>query len=214
MRGLRPIFGLIQSGFLALILVVTTAVTAPAQTPPVAVAVGSPSAGWPLVVEFGPLLEDAGLRSALDSALPLRFHLRAELWRKQTLDRLVESQDLDVALLRDPLGDGFTIESEFGDRKVATLEAAQAVLAELLTPQLRTRTTGRHYYIVVLEVETLSLSDLDELRRWLRGDVGPAFGGQGSPARAIERGLRRLLVRVIGLPTRRVEVRTGTFTTG
>jgi hypothetical protein len=77
---------------------------------------------------------------------------------------------------------------------------------------VRPSRTGRYYYLAKLEVETLSLSDLEELRRWLRGEVGPAVAGSGSPESAVESGVRRVLVRMIGLPTRRMEARSGTFT--
>lgn len=200
------------AGILVALAVVLATSTEAQQQPALRLSVGPPADGWPLVVEVGNLLDDAGLRDALDSALPLRFHMRAELWRKRTLDRLVEAREISVALLRDPLGVGYTIETAGGVRAVETIGEAQAALAGMLQPRMVPRENGRHYYIVTLEVETLSLSDLDELRRWLRGDVAPALGGQSNPTRAVERGVRRLLVRVIGLPTRRFEARTGTFT--
>ena len=182
-----------------------------AQSPAVTLGVGPAEDGWPLHVQIGAVLDDAGLRGALDSALPLRFYLRAELWRKSLLDRLVSAHEISVAILRDPLTQGYSVGNGTAEYRVESLHEAQFHLAEFLKPNLRPRQSGRHYYIVTLEVETLSLSDLDELRRWLRGDLAPAIGGQSSPGRAVERGLRRLFVRVIGLPTRRFEARTGTF---
>ena len=52
----------------------------------------------------------------------------------------------------------------------------------------------------------------EELRRWLRGEVAPAIGGEGSPERVVGAGMRRLLVRVLGLPTRSYEARSEIFT--
>jgi hypothetical protein len=198
---------------LLIVLVAALALAEPvsSQSPALTLSVGPAEQGWPLRVKVGDLLNDSGLRDALESALPLRFHMRAELWRKRTLDRLVDAEEISVALLQDPIGDGYSLETGAGVRLVKTLGEAQTALGEILNPTLSPRVNGRHYYIVTLEVETLSLSDLEELRRWLRGDVAPAFGGQSSPTQAVERGLRRLLVRVIGLPTRRFEARTGTF---
>jgi len=202
-----------RAGFIAVIFLVLAALTgapARAQAPVLTLGVGPAAEGWPLVVRVGDVLDD-GLRDALQSALPVRFHLRAELWRKQTLDRLVVAEEISVAIVQDPLGEGFSVETASDVRTVATLTEAQAVLAGLLQPRMVPRQNGRHYYIVALEVETLSLSDLDELRRWLRGEMAPALGGDSNPARALGRGVRRLLVRVIGLPPRRFEARTGTF---
>jgi hypothetical protein len=61
-------------------------------------------------------------------------------------------------------------------------------------------------------VETLSLDELDELRRWLRGEARPAEAGR--PPRGVERGVRRIFVRLLGLPSRRYEARTAIFRVG
>jgi hypothetical protein len=181
---------------------------------PLSLSVGPPAAGWPAQVRVGALLDDPGLRGALDSALPLRFHLRVELWRRGTLDQLVAAQEVSLAVLHDPVAGNYSVESPGVTHTVATLRDAQATLAQLLQVQMRPRQRGRHYYLATLVVETLSLSDIDELRRWLRGEVAPAIEGRTTGGRAVERGLRRLFVRLIGLPTRRYEARTETFDTG
>jgi hypothetical protein len=197
-----------------MVLLALSAAVAPAQTPAFTVRPGTSEQGWAAQVQIGPILDDAALRDALESALPLRFHLRIELWRNGFLDRLIGSDERSVAILQDPLTGEYAVESASSGVLVSTLAEAQAALRDLLRSTLRPQRSGRHYYLAVLEVETLSLSDLDELRRWLRGDVGAALEGRAPPARAVERGLRRLLVRVIGLPTRRFEASSGTFTAG
>lgn len=162
-------------------------------------------------VHTGPLLEDRGLRGALESGLPLRFHLRVELWRKGFFDRLSGVGEIDLALVHDPLDGGYLVEDGRRERRFPDLAAAVASLQAALAPTMRPSRGGRYYYLGTLEVETLSLSDLDELRRWLRGEVQPAVEGLSSPARAVERGLGRLFVRVIGLPSRKYEDRSSTF---
>jgi hypothetical protein len=62
-----------------------------------------------------------------------------------------------------------------------------------------------------MEVETLSLSDLEELRHWLQGDLGPAMDRNNELGSALGRGLRRILVRALGLPMQRFEARTQVF---
>jgi hypothetical protein len=185
-----------------------------AQEEPLTVRVGEADLGWPALIETGPLLEDEALRGALDSALPLRFHLRVELWRRGLVDRLSSADEVAIAILQDPLTGGFTIEAPGMQRRLPTLAAAHEVLERQLSTTLRPDRSGRYYYLAALEVETLSLSDLEELRRWLRGEVAPALGGQSPPTRALERGLRRLMIRVIGLPTRRYEARSSNFEAG
>lgn len=196
---------------LHLLLLVLIVAGLEAQAPPLSIRVGSPGEGWPAIVEVGPLLDDSALRSALESALPLRFHLRVELWRKGTFDRLDQLDERSAALMQDPVSGSYTIESPGRSHRVHTLPAAADALAMLLNTELRPNRGGRYYYLATLEVETLSLSDLDELRRWLRGEVAPAVEGRRPPLRALERGLQRLMVRVIGLPTRRFEARSADF---
>lgn len=163
------------------------------------------------VVEAAGVLRDPALRQALNSGLPLRFRLRVELWANRFFDRLVAEQEVALALTQDPLDSAYLLTLPSGERRYATVAQAEAAIGQALAADIRPTRAGRYYYLAVLEVETLSLSDLEELRRWLRGEVGPAVGGEGSPEGAIESGLRRLLVRVIGLPARRMEARTGTF---
>lgn len=197
-----------------LLLLLALAVTRPAaaQRRPLTVSVGGAQAQWRAVVRTEGLLRDRGLREALDNGLPLRFHLRAELWRKASpFDQLVGAHEVQRAMLRSPLEEGYTIEDGRTERRFRTLSAADAALQAAFAPPLRPGGEGRYYYIVRLEVETLSLSDLDELRRWLRGEAQPAVTGQQPVGRAVERGLRRVFVRLLGLPTRRYEARTRIF---
>jgi hypothetical protein len=69
----------------------------------------------------------------------------------------------------------------------------------------------RGYYNLLLDVETLSLSDLDEVQRWLRGELKPAVSGKKNPGTALGRGVRTLVVRLLGGEKRHYEARTGKF---
>jgi hypothetical protein len=60
-------------------------------------------------------------------------------------------------------------------------------------------------------VETLSMSDLDELERWLHGELGPAVAGQRSVPGAVGQGAKRLMLRWLDLPHRRVDARSERF---
>lgn len=179
---------------------------------PLSVAVAGAASGWRPVLRMQGVLRDPALAEALNSNLPLRFRFRVELWRKGTFDRLESSQEGGVALVRDPLGEGYVVENGRTERRVGTLDQAEAALPAAWTPTLRPRGDGRYYYLVTLDIETLSLSDLEELRRWLRGEARPAVEGRAPVSRAVGRGLRRAMVRLLGLPTRHYEVRTPFFT--
>ncbi len=166
----------------------------------------------PRVVMQG-VLRDQALESAVRSGLPLRLQFRLELWRDQLFDHLVGDVTWSAVLAYEPLGRRFVAGQE-GDDSLASypsFEAARGSLETVYRPRLVPDRGGRYYYIALLEVETLSLSDLDELERWLRGDLGPAVQGEGSVPGAVGTGLKRLLIRVLDLPARRYEARSGRF---
>lgn len=96
-------------------------------------------------------------------------------------------------------------------RQFPSLIALRTSLPRALDPGIGPDEEGRYYYLSRLSVETLSLSDLEELRRWLRGDLAPAISGDGDVGGAAERGLRRTIIRLLGMPTRQFDARTSTF---
>lgn len=174
--------------------------------------VGDAGTGWRPVVRVRGLLSDPGLRDALASGLPLRVHVRVELWEKGWVDQLAGSQEVLVAVAQDPLDRSFVVETSRGEQHYRSLADAEAAVYSVLVFSLHPAATrGRFYYLGSLEVRSLSLSDLDELRRWLRGEARPAAEGRAPVERALARGFSRLFVRLVGLPTRRYEARTATF---
>lgn len=181
---------------------------------PLGIGVGGPAQRWRPVVLVDGLLDDRALRESLDNGLPLRFRLRVELWRKDVLDRLVGEHEAQRALLRDPLEADFVLEDGRTAQRYASLAATERALQAAFAANLQPPTQGRYYYLVTLEVETLSQGDLDELRRWLRGEARPAVTGEQPVERAVERGLRRFFVRLLGLPTRKYQARSQFFQVG
>ena len=199
---------------LALALVVLTLAASPvrAQDGPVTLSVAGASGGWRPVVRMQGVLRDRALVDALRSNLPLRFHFRVELWRRGGgVDRLVTARENGRAMLRAPLDEGYTLDDGRTQRAFATLAECEAALERAFQPPIRPPGPGRYYYIAVMNVETLSMSDLEELRRWLRGEATPAVTGSKPVGQAVETGLRRFFVRLLGIPTRRYDVRTDVF---
>ena len=181
------------------------------QNPRFRVTVESGSGGWHPVVHVSGLLDDPALEEALSSGLPLRIRIRTELWSKALIDRLVGAQELALAIVQDPLDGSFILSNGREEQRVEELGQAAELLSDIPAQGLQPRGSGEFYYLATLRAETLSLSDLEELQRWLRGEARPAIRGERSIGRALGRGLRRLFVRTIGLPTRRYEARSATF---
>ncbi len=166
-------------------------------------------------MRIGSLLDDEGLVRALHSGLPLRLHVKVELWKDGFFDSQRGKAEWRASVLFDPLGRRYRISigGESATEIAAdTLPEAARAIQDGFDLALRPFEAGRYYYLGQVEVETLSLSDLDELQRWLHGDLATAAAGEEQVGTAVGRGLHRVLVRMLGIPTRRYRVRTEPFT--
>ncbi len=163
---------------------------------------------------LGPVLESPGLRNSLERGLPVRILVVTELWRDRFIDAQEGRHEWRASVRLDPLERTYVVETAGGATLSATsLAEAAHILSDRLHIPLQPDRPGRYYYLARLEVETLSLSDLGELRRWMRGEMGPAMEGEegGGVGSALGRGLQRLLVRVLGLPAERYQARSRSF---
>jgi hypothetical protein len=168
------------------------------------------------VVRSENLLGDGRWLSTLRSGLPVRLHYRVEVWRSRNgwLDQLTRQVYWDVVVRHEPLLDQYTLLTIFGsrvqERRYATLDALTAALAFAYQINVSPTEAGSYYYTTTLEVSTLSDSDLDELERFLEGDLEGARGREGI-GDALGRGATRFLLRLAGLPSLRLEARTRRF---
>lgn len=164
------------------------------------------------------LLADAAMRDLLANGFPARLHYRLERWTSgRWFDDLKAAFEWDVILKYDVLGKKYQVVRVVNNRpellgEYSTADAADdAVEAPYRAGISLPKKGQRGYYNLLLDVETLSLSDLDEVNRWLRGELKPAVKGEKNPGTAIGRGLRTVVVRLLGGEKRHYEARTGTF---
>lgn len=164
------------------------------------------------------VLDDGRLRDLLRNGFPTRLHFRVELWSTGgLLNDLEGSAEWDVVIRLDALDNSYHVARIMNDRvtllgSYGDIAQAQAAVERPFSPRIAIRRRGRRYYYSGrVAIETLSLSDLDEVDRWLRGELGPAVRGDRNPGTALGRGLSRLLIRVIGGERRQLEARTATF---
>jgi len=187
--------------------------------PRLAVTLAGDSAGpRPPVVRAELLLQDGVFDGALRNGFSVRFHFRLELWRQAALfDHLERAAEWDAVVRLDPLSGEYDLIRTGGDVEHFTaIQAVSRALAKSFTVELVPPAGAgtRYYYLASLEIASLSQSELDEVERWLRGDVGPAISSRGGLSNALAQGARRLLIRLSGLPHRKLEVRSPTFVAG
>lgn len=164
------------------------------------------------------LLSDARTRDLLHHGFPARMHYTLELWSTSGwFDEMLQRREWEVIVRYIPLDRRYIV-TRIDGRTVTTLGSfdelpkAQAVLDRPYRPSMRALPQGeRVYYNAELEVEMMSVNDLDELERWLRGEFRPAARGERNPGTAVTRGVRSLVVRLLGSENRRYQARSGTF---
>ena len=169
------------------------------------------------IVRSENLLGDGRWLTALRSGLPVRLHYRVEVWRSRGgwFDAFERQAEWDVVLRHEPLLDQYTVLTLVGgraqERRYATVDALTAALAFAYQVNVRPLQAGKFYYAASLEISTLSDSDLDELQRFLEGDLDEVAQGKEGVGDAVGRGATRFLLRLAGLPSLRLEVRSLTF---
>ena len=162
-------------------------------------------------------LADAQLHDLIRNGFPARLHFRVELWSDEGIvNDLRGTREWDVIVRYDALDRTYKVYQSIGERGGLVARSAQftdaRAAAERWTPvPLVPRRKGRYYYTAVLDVETLSLSDLDELERWLRGELGPAVPNPVKAGNALTRGLRTLVARLLGGERTQYQAKSGRF---
>jgi len=164
------------------------------------------------------LLSDEAMRNLLVNGFPARLHYRLERWATGGwFDDIKAAAEWDVVVKYDALGKQYHVFRAISNRAVelgrySTLaDAEEMVNTAFRAPISPARRGQRTYYNLVLDIETLSLTELDEVEQWLRGEVKPAVRGKKNPGTAVSRGVRTLFVRLLGGEKRRYEARSGAF---
>jgi hypothetical protein len=171
-----------------------------------------------VVVRAEHLLEDGIFDGALRNGFPVRYHFRLELWRKAALlDHLQREAEWDAVVRLDPLTAEYELIRTGGSvEQFTSVGAVTSALATRFTVDLLPPAGSgtKYYFVATLEIESLSESELEEVERWLKGDVGPAIQHTGNVGDALASAARRLLIRFSGLPRRNYEARTAVFEAG
>lgn len=173
-------------------------------------------------VSMSNMLTEGHRRDLLNSGFSASLHCRSELWKKGSFifyapESIVE---WDIIVEYMPATQVYHIRRVQDGRledlgEVKSIEAAEQIVDRPYRLPQPPRSQGRrYYYAFIVELSTLSLSDLDAWQRWVRGEAAPAVQGKQNPATALQRGLGSLLSRVLGGETQSYERKSGTFKAG
>lgn len=152
------------------------------------------------------------------NGFPARLHYKLERWAAGTFVNDVKAtSEWEVIAQYDPLAKTYKL-VRATTRSAATLgtysdlgEADARLSDPFNAPISPPRRGEKSYYVLTLDVEAMSLSDLDEVQRWLRGELRPAVRGRRNPGAAVSSGVRTLIVRVLGGERIVYQATTGVF---
>ena len=164
------------------------------------------------------LLTEGNMRNLLVNGFPARLHYRMERWATGGwFDDIKATSEWDVVVKYDALSKRYHVFRAVKNRaqelgSYDDLNDAEGMVdAPFQAPITPAKRGQRSYYNLVLDIETLSLTELDEVEQWLRGELKPAVRGKKNPGTALSRGVRTLVVRLLGGEKLRYEARSGTF---
>ena len=170
------------------------------------------------VVVASHMLSGRKLQELLANGFPVRLHFSVELWSVGTwsneVQRIVE---WDVVVRWLQVERTYDVTQIVNDRpfslgRFPLLSDAEAAVGRPTRASITAVPSARRlYYQASLSVETLSVTDIDEVERWLHGELEPAVRGHRNPGSALSRGIRTLFSRLAGGERREYAERTPIF---
>lgn len=164
------------------------------------------------------LITDGSTLDLLRNGFPARLHYRIERWSTGGwFDDIAAESEWDVVVRYDAMSKLFQVYRVVSKQTIlvgrySTIQEADAAVGSSYHAPVSTPKKGkRSYYTLTLDIESLSLTELDEVERWLRGELKPAVRGKKNPGTAVGRGVKSVMVRLLGGEKRRYETRTGVF---
>jgi hypothetical protein len=209
-RSIRPLVRLV----VALLLVLSSSAAAWAQGKPEIDIRISPT-NYPPVIAVRGVLAEKPFDEMVRSGFPARLHVRAELWSEgRWFDDVNGRAEWDIIVRYDVIDRSYEVVRRVTGAitslgSYTRFADARAAMELAFSPSLPSPPRGKKSYVLVqAELQSLQVSDLDELDRWLRGEAAPAVQGKRSPASALTRGVRTLASRLLGGEVRRLEARS------
>ena len=167
------------------------------------------------IVRLKGLLPDQRWNQALDNSLPIVINYHLETWRARDgwIDELTSEVEWQTVVAKEPLEDEYTATLVLGTRaerprRFAVRDSADHFLSLPQRVDVFPTRPGRFYYTLTVRITALSDADVAQLERFLAGEAEPDVTDRGT---LFGRGLRRLLLRIAGLPSEVLQAKTEEF---
>ena len=172
----------------------------------------------PLVLATN-MLSSAHSRDPLAAGFPARFHFLVTLWSEGGLANAIERRAEYYVFVRYLVVEKkYEVTQLMNDQAPFSLgkfdhveDAERAIARPTRVPITAFASKKMFYYRVTLDVQILGASDLDEVNRWLKGELEPAIHGERNPGTALTRSIRMLASRLLGGESREFDAQTDPF---
>jgi Domain of unknown function (DUF4390) len=188
--------------------------------PSVSISLGAPderTGARKPIIYLRHLIADPRWGQALDNSLPIVLHNTLEVWRSRDgwIDELLFGTEWQVYVTKEPLADEYDVTVVTGNRpqrpqRFVQRDSAIAYLERPNLVEVVPNRPGRFYYVLTTRITALTDADMDQLERFLAGD--PDLDVSGRSGTVLGRGIRRLLLRIAGLPSEVLTARSERFT--
>jgi hypothetical protein len=172
----------------------------------------------PLVLATN-MLSSPHFRDPLAAGFQARFHFLVTLWSEGGLTNVIERRaEYDVLVRFIAMEKKYEVVQLVNDRPPFSLgkfdhveDAERAIARPTRVAITAFASKKQFYYRATLDVQILGASDLDEVNRWLKGELEPAIHGERNPGTALTRSIRMLTSRLLGGDSREFEAETPAF---
>jgi hypothetical protein len=151
---------------------------------------------------------------AIRSGLPSTLTFTIEVWRQRTgwWDRLEETRESQVRVLRDLLNEQYVLASRDEVLRFATLDSLAAALGRVRREYLRPVALDKTYYVTLgANLAPLSVQDLNELEEWLQSTLRGEAADRPGGVSGLSGTLVGLLLGMTGFGDETVRQRTASF---
>jgi hypothetical protein len=162
------------------------------------------------------VLSQRNTRDLIRSGYTTQLHFRVELWRKSGwIDDPAGADEWDVLVSYDPAAQVYQVLRQHGKERehvsLVSLDSAEALVDDPVKSTLRPSRSGRYFYNASIDIQPLSVSDLDAALDWLRGPGQSAVKGKENVATAFLKGIELVVSRLVGGQLRHFEHPSGIF---